>query len=189
MHYGSSLDALDRFFRGTTMQHARSVTYTFDGQGRPLAIPDAQGRERRYEYNDAECSVWESAPDGSACLWVFDPTPRPIPAHDKASGCTVDYPPSGPLTIDNPHYRPQSFVDPQGGKTVYDYDDARGTVRVTRPDGTASTYDQDPRGRLMPRFDARSGRVIQRLEHYPDVSIYTYTVEEPSPSGAAGTVE
>jgi YD repeat-containing protein len=167
--------------------HPRSVTYTYDLQMRRVVVCDAPGRERRYEYNDAECSVWESAPDGSACLWVFDPTPRPIPAHDLGLGRTVDYPPSGPLTIDNPHYRPRSFLDPRGGKTVYDYDDVRRTVRVTSPDGTATTYDQDPRGRLMPVFGSRSGKVTQMLERFPDISIYSYVVKEPSPAGAPAT--
>jgi YD repeat-containing protein len=161
------------------------TTYVFDEQSRRVGVRDGRGREKRWEYDDVECTVWEVDAEGNARLWVFDPTPRPIPARDAETGQTIERLSAGAFSHENPHYRLLSFVDPRGGKTRYEYLDAAGKVRVTDPRGRTTVYDQPPLGRLLPVFDPRTGEVTQAVDRFADCTSYRYVIDEESADGAA----
>ena len=136
-----------------------ATTYAYERRAAGPGGP-APGR-RRYQ-------VRLTDPEGRTATWSLEPDPGVVPAGaepDPAARQLValinllDL-----LPLLSPRWRLREATDPAGARTRYEYDEARGEVRVTGPDGRVSVFASDRDRRVVRVTDPRTGAV----DHVPE---------------------
>jgi RHS repeat-associated protein len=126
------------------VQGSRASSFSYDAQGRLATATDALGGVRGFQYDAADRVVKEVLPDLREVEFAYDDdgnlvsvTPSSRPAHAFAHT---------PVALTQSYTPPELGSGPQ--PTLFDWNDDRDLVKVTKPGGRELDFGYDSAGRL-----------------------------------------
>jgi YD repeat-containing protein len=115
----------------------------------------------RLTFSDAGLQVRAVDAKGMTITWSFERRPSAGAPHARVEHARTDDAAStdaaGPA-VEGP-WRLSALVREPGGKHLYAYDSAAGTIRVRDPEGHETLFSDEPGTRLVPEIDEQTGAV------------------------------
>jgi RHS repeat-associated protein len=168
---------------GEWLPHAE---YRYSAVGQLIEVRDAYGNPAKYDY-DGGLLVQRTDRNGFSFYWCYD-------GRGAAARCVrtwgdggiynqkLDYDPANGITLLTDSYDNKTMykmnalgavievMDPLGGKTIKEYDDALQLVAETDPLGQVTRYDYGPRGQLNLTTLPDGSQIVQKYDpRFPEL--------------------
>ncbi len=162
----------DGYLSTITDPAGNSYQYTYDAEGRMLSKTDPEGNKTLYAYDGQGRIISSTNPSGTKTI-TYNSADTVIITERDGGQWTYRYNPTRTVPIEK--------TDPQGGKTIYTYDDYKNLIFETDPKGNITAYTYDNAGNMTSTTDPAGNTTSYTYNDYSQITSIT------DPSGGTTT--